>query len=266
MTLLEVSDSAKSLIKAMILLKFSKCSISFETLSKQGKKYMNLSKSVHSEAKLVEEIKQFSHDIKSPLAVLEYAIMEIENLDSDLKRIALAASKRIFDLVNKTLDNNKYEESKAFNVSKVIDELIMQKKAEFLKHKNLEISLVQINDCIDTYCNLDRIEFERAISNLINNAFEAITINSYGKIHIELEKCNSFFSISIIDNGCGISEEVKSKLLSGKQISTKQSSALGFHHAKIFFTSNGGDIRITSPHTIGTKISITVPICQQCKQ
>jgi len=83
--------------------------------------------------------------------------------------------------------------------------------------------------------SVGRVEFQRALVNLINNALEATVRTSSPKIDVYLRFQNQRCSISISDNG------------------------LGLHYAKTLFESVGGRLEIQSKVGVGTLVSIEVP-------
>jgi FixJ family two-component response regulator len=95
------------------------------------------------------------------------------------------------------------------------------------------------------------------LSNLINNAVEAIS--DTGKIVIELSLIDSFVELKVIDNGCGISQELLSKVFRGASFGKVDGSGLGLPHAKQTIEHFKGDIRIDSVIGEGTVVTLHIP-------
>lgn len=104
--------------------------------------------------------------------------------------------------------------------------------------------------------NLPLIDLKRALSNLLNNAFDAMTGN--GIIKITANQLNDNITISIKDNGIGIPLHLIESVLSGK--STKHhGKGLGLSTAVKFMHQVNGTIAINSTEKIGTEITLTMP-------
>ncbi|MDR2084770.1 MAG: PAS domain-containing protein [Bacteroidales bacterium] len=75
------------------------------------------------------------------------------------------------------------------------------------KKKNIEL-ILNLNTDDNFLVNIDVVQFEQVLVNIIKNSYEAIEEN--GKIIIETNESPSY--IAIIDNGPGISDDIKEKL------------------------------------------------------
>ena len=134
---------------------------------------------------------------------------------------------------------------------------LMKEKAAF---KNVTISLSLKPD-------LGEIVFDpkgvyRSILNLVSNAIDACEIEA-GEVGLSVvaEEDETFFSVIVSDNGCGISEE-NLKNLFKVFFSTKGSkgTGLGLAVTHKIITEHGGDIRAESQVGEGTRFIIELPI------
>ena len=137
-----------------------------------------------------------------------------------------------------------------------IAELMKEKAAS----KNVTISLSLKPD-------LGEIVFDpkgvyRSILNLVSNAIDACEIEA-GEVGLSVvaEEDETFFSVIVSDNGCGISEE-NLKNLFKVFFSTKGSkgTGLGLAVTHKIITEHGGDIRAESQVGEGTRFIIELPI------
>lgn len=97
---------------------------------------------------------------------------------------------------------------------------------------------------------LQESEVARMLSNLINNSVDAMNGIDNPKIKIEIACIDSKITLSIVDNGKGMSPEILSKIgqrgiTFGKKIDSS-GSGLGLFHAKTFLESNNGKLEITT--------------------
>ena len=137
-----------------------------------------------------------------------------------------------------------------------IAELMKEKAAS----KNVEISLNLKPDLGELI--FDPKGIYRSILNLVSNAVDACDIEA-GNVGLSVEagEDETFFSVTISDNGCGISEE-NLKNLFKVFFSTKGSkgTGLGLAVTHKIIAEHGGDIRAESEVGVGTRFIIELPI------
>ncbi|MBL0710405.1 MAG: PEP-CTERM system histidine kinase PrsK, partial [Colwellia sp.] len=106
---------------------------------------------------------------------------------------------------------------------------------------------------------LDEERFFSVMNHLIQNAQEAT--NNNGWVKVSIIKKQSCISISIHDNGCGMSEDfIKTRLF--KPFDTTKGNAgmgIGVFEAKQFFESITGSLTVESIEEKGTKMIICLP-------
>lgn len=207
-----------------------------------------------------------AHDIRSPLTALDVFIKDIKNIPED-QRVAIRDSvNRINDIANNLLTQyreKKNEESdKSINqikpelIADLLVSLVSEKRA---KYKNNEINLSTFLEekAYGKFALISSSSLKRVLSNLIDNAIEAFATNIQVNL---LEKAN-LLVIQIQDNGCGISEDILSKIVSGEQISNKlDGHGLGLPHAiKAIEKEWGGKLKINSFINKGTTIDVYLP-------
>jgi two-component system sporulation sensor kinase A len=112
----------------------------------------------------------------------------------------------------------------------------------------------------ELYSDIDSTEFKRVLSNLIDNAFEAIVHPPSGNIKIELKENYDLILISIMDNGKGIPPHVLTQLGAQRITSGKiHGNGLGVGHAKYTIERWGGTLKVESKVRIGTQVFISIP-------
>lgn len=206
---------------------------------------------------------QVAHDIRSPLAALKMAI-EDDCTISDYRKLISSSVQRINDIANNLLAENKSENTyerpnqTIVFLAPILDSIISEKRMQYKRNTNLEIEL-NINEAYDFFINVNVGEFNRVISNLVNNAVEAIVEN--GKVNINISNSNNKVLIRIDDNGKGIPESVLKHLgqvgLSYGKNDT--GSGLGIYHAKNTIESFGGLFEIESTEGEGTTVKLYLP-------
>lgn len=210
--------------------------------------------------KALNEIsKQVSHDIRSPLAALNYLIENLESINPDDRVLIKKSLSRINDIANDLLKEARAEiKSLDFILSKIViaeqvKDIISEKSLEFKHHDTLGLSL-QINPSVLTRKSIiDVKEFSRLISNLINNSAEAMEFK--GNIWVHMTHENDLNIITIRDSGGGLPPEVLEKI--GKEsVSTKEKgNGLGLLHAMNVIKSLGSEMLLENEDN-GLKVTI----------
>lgn len=148
---------------------------------------------------------------------------------------------------NIVINKNKYS----------INELIA-KSLDQLTYGEKERNLIEldIDDKLIVLCDLDYTA--KAVTNLIDNAYEAVKGN--GKIKIHTFKLKQVCVIEIKDNGVGISKEDMEHIMK-PFFSTKTNGSnmgLGLTYCYNIITMSGGEIHIQSEVEKGTTVSVYI--------
>ncbi len=219
--------------------------------------------------------RQVGHDIRSPLSALNMMVGMLRDIPEDHRLLIKNSAQRINDIANTLLDRKwsepKLEEnekttetesslaepSKVVMLSSLVDSIVSEKRVQYRDRKDLSIE-VDLKESYGSFSLTNSAELARAISNLINNSAEAIL--EKGKIVISLRSNRRTNTISIRDNGVGISEDVLATLGEiGVSIGKKNGSGLGIAHAKKVAEATGGNLQIFSVLGNGTEVLMEFP-------
>lgn len=204
------------------------------------------------------DLEQFVHDIKSPLSALKLFLEQFPQ--NDILPLTHMAVDRIHDLLKK-LEPQKndvgiipFQENKSIcSLNKVIYEVILEKSCEL----SFPIGFLRTPESDAAEVLTQRFEFKRVLSNIINNAFDAV--ESDGSISLQSYCQNGQFILEIQDNGKGIKrEQIKEVFEHG--YSNKNSTGLGLHHALQRVREWNGQINILSRENCGTTVVISLPL------
>ena len=102
----------------------------------------------------------------------------------------------------------------------------------------------------------------QVIINLISNSIQAYNGKPNEKVYLNISADDSNVYISIKDNGCGMSDEIKNKLFK-EMITTKGKNGTGLGLYMSYSTIKGkfgGNIEFSSELNIGTTFMITIPL------
>jgi two-component system osmolarity sensor histidine kinase EnvZ len=125
-----------------------------------------------------------------------------------------------------------------------------------LKKKNIRTDVPK-----KLFIDIRPIAFQRCLDNLINNAF----FYSKGKVILEASLLEESFTISVKDNGPGIPEDQKSKLLLpfervDEARGNKGGSGLGLTIADRIVKAHNGKLELINRPEGGLDVKITIPI------
>ena len=231
---------------------------------------------------IYKQARRVAHDIQSPLNALmlmmEKATFENENqkyiVNIALKRVSEISQSLLYeslgepyidDLINSqriptedlplTMKLTRLDETQLLDLVK---ELIKEKQAEYSKNKTVKLGL-KIKNLESLVLVLDKVLLQRALSNLINNAIEALDQKRGGSVVLSLEISNGQVCFAVIDNGRGIPEcQLKSIFIEGKS-NKKQGHGLGLSVVNQMASNMDGQIEVYSKENQGTKIELIFP-------
>ncbi len=234
-----------------------------------------------SEEQLTQLAKQLSHDIRSPLAALDMILPSLNGLTEDKRLVIKIAINRIRDIANTLLSAgrtsptsgpiNVKARSEEFSLAPqnleihylypIIDSLVSEKRLQYQDKPSVSIDLKHSMNSYGLFARIDPNDFKRIISNLINNAVDALT-SSKGNVSIEMSESNEgLILVQIIDNGIGIPPEVLPKLgQKGATYGKREGNGLGLFFAKETTERWGGTIRIESMQSSADKSGTTISL------
>ncbi len=215
-----------------------------------------------------------AHDLKGPLrGVLALSEILVENIrkydidDIEHQMIMINnSSQQVSNLLNDLLMWGMAQSGKLpFKLQKLNLNVICKEVLEILKlvadNKNITLhhSAAENLELI-----ADAQMLKTILRNLISNAIKFSNIG--GSINIHAERTNSTITISVSDNGIGMSEEILNKLFDISQIITSTGTAkesgtgLGLVLCKEFIDKHMGKIWVESQLGKGSKFYISLPI------
>jgi len=217
---------------------------------------------------LAQTASQVSHDIRSPLAALDMAIKEANELPEDLRLIIRSSVSRIRDIANNLLSKNRAQKSGEAEVaqekkietillSSAIESLVSEKRMQFRSKLGVQIDFDITTESYGLFSKVELREFKRILSNLINNSVEAL--KEGGNVRVALTSAQDKVEIKVSDNGKGIPPEILSKIgQKGETFGKAEGNGLGLYHARTTLESWGGGLKFESTVGVGTTIIITL--------
>jgi len=226
---------------------------------------------------LGEMVASLAHQIRTPLASALLYISTINhpvNTEKDRIRFADKTKERLHHLERMVNDmlifaRGDVSESEYINA----DELMLHLKNMVAGNDSSERFVFGINQNLQNVkIKANRDVLQSALQNIIDNAIEArttmdttmeeATTKNPAKALITINaflNTDNQFEISIKDNGCGMSEAVKDKVL--EPFFTTKSSGTGLGLAVVHATVNryGGEIKLSSEEGVGSDFTVTLP-------
>ena len=130
--------------------------------------------------------------------------------------------------------------------------------------KNIELNL-SLSDT-DAYVNVDKLYFDRVLSNILANAYKYT--NTGGQVTINALEKNDFIEIRIEDNGIGIPESDLKLIFdrfyqSENHINQSGGSGIGLAFSKEIIIMHGGEINAIQSKSGGTTICIRMAVAKE---
>jgi signal transduction histidine kinase len=207
-----------------------------------------------------EIARQVAHDIRSPLVALEVGLAAPE-LPENIRSMTWGAVKRIGEIANSLLEHEKVLSKPKLihseeDLASITDSMVAEKRIQYRNVPNCKIEAPTVPRGLFASC--DASELKRILSNVIDNAVEALGTGG-GKVELALFSKDGRHYLQVSDNGPGISPDVLPQLMAaGKTFGKVGGSGLGLFYAKRYLESCGGAIRLDSDLGKGTTVTITL--------
>ncbi len=225
-----------------------------------------------------EFLANISHELRTPLnAIIGFSEIMNESMFGPLgskryeeyARDIYESGSYLLGMINDVLDMSKIEAGRfeldyeVFNLDEMIEETM-----RIVSHQSQERNL-QIEDNVSPKLEIeaDRRAIKQILINLLSNAVKFS--KDSGKIKIKARKRGDCVTISLEDNGIGISRQDLKKL--GKPFEQVQNqftkshkgSGLGLAISRSLTEMHGGAMKIRSSNGKGTIVSLRIPITKE---
>jgi len=215
------------------------------------------------EAAWREMAKQVAHEIKNPLTPMRLTVQSFERrFDPEDPEIHA----KIKEYSNTLIQQIDTMSSIASAFSNFAD--MPAQQSELLNvPKIVKLSLDIFNERYISYeceqeeimANFDRTQLIRVVTNLVKNAVQATVLCEDPKIVVEVTETDNSVSISVNDNGIGISEENKAKIFEPKFTTKSSGMGLGLAMVKNIMETYNGSIAFTADNEAGTTFTVSFP-------
>jgi putative PEP-CTERM system histidine kinase len=105
----------------------------------------------------------------------------------------------------------------------------------------------------------DQEQLQSVITNLLQNARDAV--GSRGKVTVRTDHCDGWATLSVADNGCGMSAGfLRDSLFRPFQTTKKKGLGIGMFQSKMIVETHRGNIQVKSELGIGTTFRVMLPL------
>ena len=228
---------------------------------------------LNAEARAAAEIaKQVAHDIRSPLAALRMTIESLQSLNENTRRTIQSAFERINDIANDLMNRwpavsrtSVAEESSERQVellNDLVESIVSEKRIQYRELSGIALELRTDRNAHALFSHISGHRLKRALSNIIDNSYEAIS--QQGKIIISITLEGVHTRISVKDTGKGIPADILPKLMQkGGTFGKEKGNGLGLYDAAKTIESWGGRISLKSQAGQGAEVVITLPLAKE---
>jgi two-component system nitrogen regulation sensor histidine kinase GlnL len=215
-------------------------------------------------------VRGLAHEIKNPLGGLRGAaqLLDLELTDPELKeytQIIIAEADRLKDLMDKMLGPNKLPQKVELNIHQVLERVRQLVTAEASGHINIVCDYdPSIPDLL-----ADKNQLIQALLNIVRNAIQAIDHRDNGRIQIRTrihrqmtigrKRYKLLIKIDIIDNGCGIKEDMIGQIFYPMITGRVEGTGLGLSIAQALINQHNGLIECSSEPG-NTVFSVYLPL------
>lgn len=200
-----------------------------------------------------------SHEIKNPLSTMAMAIYNLKRQigedSSYSKRLNVIDLKirRCVDIVESVANLTRHGEANLTNIS--CNDLLSDIPEIIDIPDNIDFKLHEFDE--DVMVSADKCQFDMLITNISNNAIQAMP--GGGELSIRCLKEGSNVVIAISDTGIGISEEHRDRIFDPLFTTKKQGMGFGLMTAKLIVEKHDGTISVDSEPGKGSTFTITLP-------
>ncbi|MFT5751504.1 MAG: two-component system nitrogen regulation sensor histidine kinase NtrY [Dokdonia sp.] len=215
------------------------------------------------EAAWREMAKQVAHEIKNPLTPMRLTVQSFERRFDPEDPEIYAKIKEYSNTLIQQIDTMSSIASAFSNFA----DMPAQQSELLNVPKIVKLSLDIFNERYISYeceqeeimANFDRTQLIRVVTNLVKNAVQATVNCEDPKIVVRLTETEDTVSVSVNDNGIGVTEENKPKIFEPKFTTKTSGMGLGLAMVKNIMETYGGSITFTSDNEAGTTFAVSFP-------
>ena len=224
---------------------------------------------IEEKEKLITLAHTVAHDISSPISALNMMMHACDELHEKKRMVLKRAIESILDIANNLLSTYRNDEQRAASdteqrqpllISDWIIQLLSEKKVQYTNHAvRFETNIAK--DAQFAFAQMQSSQFRRSMSNLINNAVDALANKDHDIVTIKLTADAQSIVVTIEDNGKGMPSSMIEKMMSRQSFTDGKANGhgLGFQQVWDTLDANQGTMAVNSIPGEGTTIRLTFP-------
>jgi two-component system, NtrC family, nitrogen regulation sensor histidine kinase NtrY len=210
---------------------------------------------------------QVAHEIKNPLTPMKLSVQYLEKAwndkspdwDERLKRFVKTLVEQIDTLSSIASSFSDFAkmpkpELKVHNIRQIVENSV----ALFAETQAHEIHIVA-SEGTYAYVRCDRQQLVRVFNNLIKNSLQSFEKDVEREITIRIEPGTEHHQIHVEDNGCGIPDDMKSKIFTPSFSTKTEGMGMGLAIVRSIVEAHGGSIGFESTEGSGSRFSLKLP-------
>jgi hypothetical protein len=216
----------------------------------------------------LETIIQMAHDIRSPLAALGMLARDLTEVSEEKRVLIRRSIDRIHEIANSLLGKREnpeqpYQSDSAWLkengrpqlLGLLLNSIASEKKVQYRAKPQIKIEFKPLAASYRCFSLVRAADFERVVSNLIDNAVESL--DEEGRVSIGVYDEGEKNIVSIADNGRGIPKQYLPRITEqGFTFGKPRGCGLGLYHARTTVEAMGGSLEIQSTEGSGTVINL----------
>jgi len=209
---------------------------------------------------MTEITRQVAHDIRSPLATLNFVSHQLQEVGEEKRLLIRHAVQRITDIAHDLSQRAEAAREPPAGIeltmlSSLVDLVVSEKRVQHREKIETRIE-AELAKGYGLFASLLAADIRRALSNLIDNAVEALP-HSRGLVSVRLFAEGGHVHILVEDNGRGIPTPLLATLGRKGVSHGKSGSGLGLYQAKNAVTASSGEFQLTSTEGSGTRVKMS---------
>lgn len=219
-----------------------------------------------------EMAKQVAHEIKNPLTPMKLNLQYLQHLMKNnpddfrekFEKTSAGIIEQIDSLANIANEFSHFAKLPGTQLQSVnLSEIIASSVLIFENQKNIPIR--NLISETELWVKGDRDQCLRVFNNVLKNALQALDERENPFVEISCERKTNAVVISIRDNGCGISDELKSKIFTPNFTTKTTGSGLGLAMVKNILLGFEGTIWFESENETGTVFHLQFVLSHETK-
>ncbi len=217
-----------------------------------------------------EQIVALAHDLKTPLTVIQGNVdlineTELTKEQKMYARYIAESAKQMQAYIKILIDISRAAVGYELHIESIDFHTYMREIETQIKSlcQTKKLHLQTNISSAPKYLKIDRILFERAIMNIVDNALDYS--RQEGIVYIEVDYDNKYFNLSITDEGTGFSDEALQHaherfFMGEKSRSSKLHFGMGLYIANAIMEQHRGKLILeNSNKTGGAKVTLVLP-------